>query len=440
MVAGRLIALTMALLIFFVLGSWAGDWINPRRSPPRPPSQVGPPEADSEAKGSRPPAGLDPTDPRQPEPRAVAARAAAIHRDATAIEAECRRAAGGDWEKWQKDTELYRKAIKARIDALKSRPFPEEGFPECRYEPLPARDDFPLCQVGPRERISYLYEPASLAEFRRSRQVVAAHRWLKQRGVDLVLIPIPNMGEVYVEHFVSPCPADGIIGPHVRQTLLELLKEDVEVVDASSLFRSLRDTDGEYLYNAADPHWAPRAMRIMAKEIADRLTRYKFGARARYGLPIVQARREPFILDSEIGGIRAGFWNVLSPEQQARAEPAQTKEFSQVYVGKDFIAPDDANSQVLVIGHSFVLNFREQLAKESNLLVRTIFAPNYTTEAFASFLREPEVLEHTRVVVWVTTEQHMTAFKPLPKPIMDTLTPAASTPAASPAPGRPSPP
>jgi hypothetical protein len=424
MVVGRLIGMATALLASFVLGSWAGDRVNPRRDRPRPSYPVPVPEGGAPTD-DLPSAFARPADPRQPEPRAVAARAAVIRRDAAAIEAECRHAAAGDWDKWQRDTALYRQAIKARVDALKSRPFPEEGFPECRYEPLPALDDFPLCQVGPRERISYLYEPAKLAEFRRSRQVVAAHRWLKERGIDLVLIPIPNMAEVYVEHFVKPCPADGIIGPHVRQTQLELLEQDVEVVDASSLFRSLRDTDGEYLYNAADTHWAPRGMRVMAKEIADRLTRYEFGARARYALPIVQTRREHFVLDSEVGGIHAGFWAVLSPEQQARAEPAQTKEFSRVYLRKDLIAPDDPNSPVLVIGHSFVLNFRDQLVKESNLLVHSVFAPNYTTEAFASFLREPEILDHIRVVVWVTTEQHMTTFKPMPKAILDTLASAA---------------
>jgi hypothetical protein len=351
----------------------------------------------------------------------VAARAAAIRRDAAAIEAQCQKAAGGDWDKWQRDTALYRQAIKARVDALKSRPYPEGGFAECHYEPLPALDDFPLCQIGPRERISYLYEPQRLDNFRQSREVVAARRWLGRLGIDLILIPVPNMAEVYVEHFVKPCPADGIVGPHVRQTLLELLKEDVEVVDASFLFRPLREPDPEYLYNAADPHWAPRAMRIMAKDVADRIARYRFGARARSSPPIMYTRREPFVLDGEIGGIRAGFWGVLSPEQQARAEPAQTKEFSRVYLRKDLVVQGDSNSPVVVIGHSFVLNFWEQLAKELNLSVHPDFAPNQTTEVFAAFLREPELLAHTRVVVWVTTEQHMTTFKPLPKAIMDAL-------------------
>ena len=102
----------------------------------------------------------------------------------------------------------------------------------------------------------------------------------------------------------------------------------------------------KHLERKAKPSWAKEAERLLRvevipkfgkkrlaevrdtdihallEEIADRLTRYKFWARARYGLPIVQTRREPFVLDYEIGGIRAGFWNILSPEQQARAARA----------------------------------------------------------------------------------------------------------------------
>jgi hypothetical protein len=424
-----------ALLVSFVLGSWAGHWLNPRHDPPRTSHPV-PVLVSGAPNDSPPPAKPVPADPRRPEPRAVAARGAAVRRNAAAIEAECRKAAGGEWDKWQRDTEHYRASLKARIDALKCRPYPGEGYPECRYEPLAGLDRFPLCQVGPREHISYLYEPAQLDGFRRLRQVVAAHRWLKRQGIDLIFVPIPKMTEIYVEHFLKSTPSDGIIAPHIRRALLELLQEDVEVIDGLTLFRSLRDTDAEYLCNTADAHWAPRAMRIMAKEIADRITRYRFGAQSRYALPIVFTKPETYVIDSEPGGIRAGLWFVLSPEQQARAEPAQTKTTSQVYVERDRIAPTDSTSPVVVIGNSFVRNFREQLVKELNLLVETVDGGGMTTEAFTGFLREPESLKHARVVVWITTEQHLATFKPLPKAIMDTLA-SPATPAGTAGEGRP---
>jgi hypothetical protein len=363
-----------------------------------------------------------PIDPRQPEPRAVQARAAVIQRDAAGIVAECKRAAGGDWEKWQRNTAPYRANLKAKIDALKDRPESPSFAAEGRCEALEGRENFPLFEVGSRVHLDYLYDPGRLEQFRRDRLVVAADRWLRQRGIDLIFVPVPKMTEIYIEHFLDPCPPDGIIAPHMRHTLLELLTDNVEVVDGFALFRALRDADTEYLYNTADPHWAPRGMRIMAKEIADRIERYRFGARARYALPLVRTSPGPHLLHGSLGGIDSGGgWMALSAEQKARAQRAQTTNLSEVYLQDGSAPPDDPASPVIVIGHSYVPKFREQLIKELNLLIEAHILEGQTTGFFADFQREPESLEHCRVVVWITTEQHMTSFQRLPPSIMAAL-------------------
>jgi hypothetical protein len=84
-------------------------------------------------------------------------------------------------------------------------------------------------------------------------------------------------------------------------------------------------------------------------------------------------------------------------------------------------APDDPASPVLLIGHSYMRSFRELLIKELNLQIHTRIHDDGTTEFFTDFLREPELLARCRVVVWITTEQHMAQFKPLPAPIMAAL-------------------
>jgi hypothetical protein len=404
------------------------------RGPPAPlmaaPRAPEAPAATPETDAARPEDYRQPEDPRQPEPRAVAARAGVIRRDAAAIESECRRAAGGDWDKWQRDTAHYRLCLRKMVEALKDLDGNRPPYAECRQQPLEGRDGFPLFETGPREYLSYLYEPTRVEAFRRGRAVVAADRWLRQRGIDLIFVSVPKMTEVYAEHFVDPCPPDGVIAPHVRHALYELLESDVEVVDGWSLFRPLREPDPEYLYNAAEPHWAPRGWRVMAKELAGRIERYRFGARARY--------RQPLFRTSTVKNlVSVGHFAGLSPEQQARAEAAQTRTFSEVF-GKDGRKPaDDPKSPVLVIGHSFVTGFREQLIKELNLPVNERVSDGMTTEAFGDFLREPELLAHTRVVVWVTTEQHFTRFKPLPEPVMQALAAAPIPPDTSPAPARP---
>jgi hypothetical protein len=357
---------------------------------------------------------------RQPEPLAIQARQAAIRRDADAIAAECRRAAGGDWDRWERDTAVYRAALKARIDPLKTIDQQRSVYYEAQNEPLEARDDFPLYEVGPRAGLQFLYQPDTLDAFRKDPPIVTAHRWLRHRGIDLIFVPVPRMTEVYIEHFLDTCPADGIIAPHVRRMIYELLNEGVEVVDGLPLFRSLRDADPEYLYNTADSHWAPRAMRIMAKEVADRIVRYKFGASARYALPIVTTAPDRFSIQGFTGPEHVDTatdqygWAALTEQQQARARPAQTSSFSRVTMPNGQEVPADRESPVILMGNSFAQHFREQLVKEMNLLVSDHWRPASNTDMFTDFLRDPEALKHCKVVVWVASVRHLQDFKPLP--------------------------
>jgi hypothetical protein len=350
---------------------------------------------------------------------AAKARADLIRGTAGALRAECQAAAGGDWEHWQRDTACYRAALKAKVAGLKcfkGQPVPPGQPPrtlEASYEALEGKDDFPLFEIAPAIYIRYLHDPDYWQRYR-DRPVVAANRWLRRRGIDLIFVPVPKMTEVYVEHFLDACPTDGVIAPHVRRALLDLLEEDVEIVDGFSLFRSARDADPEYLYNAADSHWAPRATRLMAKELAHRIERYDFGAKARRAPPVTSTVTLPF--DWPQNGLE-----VLSRRQRERAEAANPANCPRVYSADGKELRSDAGSPVLVIGHSYVNIFGEQLVKELNLLTNTRTGPGFTTEFFVDFVREPELLDHCKVVIWITTEMHMPEFLPLPPSVAATL-------------------
>jgi hypothetical protein len=363
-----------------------------------------------------------PVDPRQAEPAAVEARATAIRRDIESITAECRRAAGGDWDRWQRDTARYRTDLRTKVESLKALHPTQADNSFSKWAPLEGRDDFPLFEMVASVNIDYLYDPASLDQFRKERAVVAAHRWLRERGIDLIFVALPKMTEVYIDHFIDPCPPDGIIAPHVRRTLLELLESDVEVVEGFRPFRSFRDAGDEYLYQAADTHWAPRAMRILAKVLADRIERYRFGARARYGLPIAGTTLGPsgttaFVpergkwLPTQYG------WAALTPEQWKRAESILTTTdiCATTWDGQDL--NDDPNSPVLLVGHSYLWQFDKHFARELNMRINVHAVAARTTEVFRDFLREPDLLAHCRVVVWITTGRDWPRFPPLPPEI-----------------------
>jgi hypothetical protein len=351
-----------------------------------------------------------PAGPRRPEPHAEEERAKAIRRTADALRAECRRAAGGDWDRWERDTAPYRAALRAKLDALQPVGLTPRkiALPEEIYEPLEGKNGFPLFETDPRTSLNYLYDPAALEPFGKGRSVALGNRWLRRRGIDLIFVPVPSMTEVYVEHFLDPCPPDGVVGPHVRRMLLELLDEGVEVVDGLPLFRSRRDDGPEYLYHPADSHWGPRAMRIMAKELADRIARYRFGAEARAAAPVVMAAVGPYEAEPGDG------WSPLNGQQRKRAEGARIKNLPHVTTPDGRRPPDDRDSPVLLVGHSYVEHFREQLIRELNLLIQTRWAAGRSTECFADFLREPEVLDQCRVVIWVSSDRYLPLFRALP--------------------------
>jgi hypothetical protein len=164
-------------------------------------------------------------------------------------------------------------------------------------------------------------------------------------------------------------------------------------------------------------------MRIMAKEVADRIMRYGFAAKARYALPIVAVTPGPYIVDGRIGGLESNRgWLALTEEEQKRARAAQTTTMGRVQlVGGGGDPPEGTGSPVLLIGHSYTNHFREQLVRELNMLIRMNVSAGGTTEPFSDFLRSPVSLKNVRIIVWVTTEQHMTHFKTMPEPIMAAL-------------------
>ena len=137
----------------------------------------------------------------------------------------------------------YRASLYARIGEAKPYNPTAEGTFEARSRVLEGRGDFALFESSPENYLRYLYDPESLKQFRTRRPVVAAARWLKSLGIDVIFVPVPKMTEVYPEHFADHCPSDRFVAPQVRRIVLELLESDVEVVDLLASFLDASDTD-----------------------------------------------------------------------------------------------------------------------------------------------------------------------------------------------------
>lgn len=110
----------------------------------------------------------------------------------------------------------------------------------------------------------------------------------------------------------------------------------------------------------------------------------------------------------------------MNSEQLGLVKAAQAKiHHLSITMPDGKVPPDDPKSPVMLIGNSYAINFRELLIKDLNLLIRTNASGGQTTDSFADFLRDPELLNNCRVVVWITSGQHLPDFKPLPPAIAE---------------------
>jgi hypothetical protein len=335
------------------------------------------------------------------------------------IRAECRRNAGGDWDRWEEQSSAFRADLAARVRAAKPYRSTAAGTSyEARFAVLEGKGDFPLFEAVPEHYLAYLFEPKSLEAFRKERPVAAGARWLKRRGIDVIFVPVPKMTEVYAEYFADHCPADRIVAPHVRRLLLELLEADVEVVDLLPSFLEERDKYPEPLYQPADPHWAPRAQALAAKAIANRLGRYDFVTRALAGPAISKAALAPYY-PVQSGATFPG----LTPGQRRRAERGQPRTFLSItgLDGRPF--QPTPSSPVVVIGDSYNCGLQDFLVRELNLPLHSLGAGGQTTQKFKDFLRDPDLLKDCKVVVWLVCNSHLAMSWPLPEPIRQAVEP-----------------
>jgi len=102
-------------------------------------------------------------------------------------------------------------------------------------------------------------------------------RLLRERGIDLLVVPVPHRLQIYGDLLPSlrrqeDFPGTGAV--YVK-LLLALAEEGVEVVDLLPTFLAARTDDSgetdEHLYLPTDPHWTPRGLALAAELVASRV-------------------------------------------------------------------------------------------------------------------------------------------------------------------------
>jgi hypothetical protein len=321
-----------------------------------------------------------------------------------ALEAE-RDQNGGDWTKWHESLAPFRASLRARIGAAKARYAEQTHAASVRGPVLEPLGDPPLFTCLFFSEMGHLGPEGEIERWVAERPVLetvpAVSSWLHKKGIDLVFVPVPLMGDVYPELLAEQAPANRLVAPAIRRVLHELARRGVEVADALTVLLDARAEGGKALYRPADPHWAPRGQRVMAEALAKRLERYSFVAKTR-ALP---ARYRIRRMDLRFPGVS---YEALSSEQKTRIEPLLRAGTPVVVADPWPLTSDDA--PVVVIGDSFADGFRDYLAASLNQPIFNMSAGGQVSQGVIDLVRDPSLLVGRRVVVWVSNTGEVGLF------------------------------
>ena len=351
--------------------------------------------------------------PAQPSPEA--ARTTSIEATKKAIQAECNKAANGDWMLWYEMLTPFRTAIRPRVDAAVDNPRHSENNPSYTYGIMRwLTDPNQYVHANTAITLGFVGDKGPLVWAKKTPMIniaVMMKSWLAARGIELILVPVPVKAEIYPDKLIADqklVPEDLNVIPHMRRRYLEFLNAGVELIDLYPLLMKERRESNEPMYMVADTHWMQKPQRIAAEQIAARLERYPWvrtaqGAPARYSEVIERDRPT-----------NAMFWEWLTPAERKAIEPLRLENIHKVvgaHGGREAVV-EAADSPVLLAGDSFTsYDYPLQagivglLAKKLNQPITLKRVAGALDGIFKEMFRDPSMLKGKKVVVWMLNDE-----------------------------------
>lgn len=240
----------------------------------------------------------------------------------------------------------------------------------------------------------------------------------RQRGVRLLLAPIPAKSAVYPDKLdgslQAPASADARADHAHRDILARFEAEGVEVLDVLELFLSHRDGPGDPLFCRTDTHFSGRACQVLAAALAARIREEPW---AESLLPRTWRRdRRSTTID---GDLRRALEDQLPPAEEL-----------ELYVVSDAVTgeppPIDPQSPVLILADSHGLVFHAggdmhavgagladclavELGSTVDLIaVRGSAARPARISLYRRGRSDPDWLARKRIIVWCFTVREFT--------------------------------
>jgi hypothetical protein len=264
--------------------------------------------------------------------------------------------------------------------------------------------------------VQYLIEPLPAGSIYDRADVISAiisfRDQLAHRGIKLLIVPAPNKASIYPEMLTQRAEdSQQPVNPKIIDILAQLQESGVAIVDLFRLFdearKSLSPDDNTRYYLEQDSHWSPEGMRLAARAVAKRILDLGWAEKGdfKYNLKATTVERYGDVLKM-----------IRAPKIESSLEP-ETLNCEQVIdsdTGK--VYQDDPNSQVLVIGDSFLriysrdepgsAGFIEHLACELGLPLSSVVNDGGASTLVRQELsRKPALLRNKKLVIWEFVER-----------------------------------
>lgn len=235
---------------------------------------------------------------------------------------------------------------------------------------------------------------------------------LKLRNIHLLVVPTPNKVSVYPEKLTRRAESTNFsIAGETRWLLEGLHAAEVETVDLFTLFAEEKQESAEnkapHLYMAQDTHWSPSGLLLAAKTVGRRLLNNGW---VRLGTVAYDVRAQRV---SRVGDL---IRMLQIPQLESHIDPEQFTSLQIVRQPDESLYEDDPNSEVLVLGDSFLrvyehddpgaAGFVAHLARELQQPLTSIVSDGgASTLVRQELFRRPDLLANKRIVVWQFVER-----------------------------------
>lgn len=174
--------------------------------------------------------------------------------------------------------------------------------------------------------------------------ILEYHAQLKERGIQLMLVPVPVKATIYPESITGTIPRESeapVFHPDEGQLHLDLRDAGIDIVDITPALLQLKERK-KPVYLKQDTHWTFDTMQIMAKALATHIRKTH--------PTLTEKQPEDMITPRAITGRSPGdLLNLLDLPKGSTLYPLE----EQTYVSVPDIQPDP-QSEIVLMGDSFV--------------------------------------------------------------------------------------